>query len=72
MRKFSVAIAAALLAVGSIAWNAEAQTSRGAALLDAQNYTPIVQARVCRPSPHCGWGHKWLCNRHGQCHCIPC
>jgi hypothetical protein len=72
MRTLSVAIAvAALLAVGSIAWNAQAQTSRGAALLGAQNYSPIVEAR-CGPSPHCGFGHKWRCDRHGHCHCVPC
>jgi hypothetical protein len=71
MRKLSVAIAAtALVAVGAIAWNAEAQTWRGAASLNAQNYTPIVKVRTCAPS--CGFHRKWHCDRPHKCHCVPC
>ena len=52
MRTLSVAFAAAaaILLVSSLAWNAAAQTSRGAANIPAQsqNFTPIEKA-ACGP-----------------------
>jgi hypothetical protein len=48
MRKLSVAVtaAAAILLVGSLAWKADAQTSRGATNIPAQSqiFTPIQRA----------------------------
>jgi hypothetical protein len=72
MRKlvFTVTATAAILFTGSLAWQAEAQTSRGAASIGAaaHNFTPIEKAacgphvgRWCGPFHHrvCGPRHCW-------------
>jgi hypothetical protein len=81
MRKltFTFIAAAALLLAGSLAFKADAQTSRGAADIpaQAQNFTPIVKA-ACGPfrGPYCGPFHHRVCRigpfgrRH--CWCAPC
>ena len=60
MRKLSVtfAAAAAVLLVSSLAWNADAQTSRGAANIppESQDFSPIQQANCGGPGPYCPTG----------------
>jgi hypothetical protein len=75
MRMLSATLAAAaIIAVSTLAWNAQAQTWRGSADLKgtAQNFTPIQKAacggvwgRWCPPGRHrvCG---RW------RCWCAPC
>jgi hypothetical protein len=76
MRKLgaTLAIATAVLLAGSLAWTADAQTSRGATAIPAQtqNFTPIEKA-ACGPhrGPHCRRWHHWVCGRH-HCWCAPC
>ena len=56
MRKLSDAVtaAAAILLVGSLAWKADAQTSRGATNIPAQSqiFTPIQRAACGGPGPY--------------------
>jgi len=72
MRKMAIAIAAttAMLFVGSLVWQAAAQTTRGASEISSsiKNFTPIEKAacgpywgRWCGPWHHrvCGWGGCW-------------
>ncbi|HTO60981.1 MAG TPA: hypothetical protein VMM15_06975 [Bradyrhizobium sp.] len=76
MRKLwaTIAALAAILLVSSLAWKAEAQTTRGALLIpeQAKNFTPIEKA-ACGPfwGPHCGPFHHWVCRRH-RCWCARC
>ena len=76
MRKLmvTVAAAAAILAAGSLAFRADAQTSRGAASIpaQAQNFTPIEKA-ACGPfyGRWCGPFHHRVC-RWGRCWCAHC
>ena len=76
MRKLMVTVAAAvaILAAGSLAFQADAQTSRGAASIpaQAQNFTPIEKA-ACGPNwgHHCRPFHTWVC-RYGRCWCARC
>ena len=69
-----VALAAILLA-GSLAFKADAQTSRGAANIPAQsqNFTPIEKA-ACGPhrGDRCGPYHHWVCGGGGHCWCAHC
>ena len=77
MRKLSVAFAAAaaILLVSSLAWKADAQTSRGAANIpaQAQNFTPIEKA-ACGPfwGRWCGPFHRRVCGPRGRCWCAQC
>ena len=77
MRKLLVAFAAmaAILLIGSLAWKADAQTSRGAATIpaQAQNFTPIQKA-ACGPfwGARCGPFHRWVCGPRGRCWCAHC
>ncbi|MGH6795823.1 MAG: hypothetical protein ACREDH_11685 [Methylocella sp.] len=65
---------AAILLTGTLAFNAEAQTSRGAATFpaQAQNFTPIEKA-ACGPhrGRWCGPFHRRVC-RWGRCWCAHC
>jgi hypothetical protein len=81
MRKLVVTImaTAAILLAGSLAWKAEAQTSRAAANIGsaAQNFTPIEKAPIeqaaCRGwGPHCPPGRVWVCRRWRGCFCAWC
>jgi len=75
MRKLSVAFiaAAAILFVSSLAWKADAQTSRGAANIPAQsqNFTPVQRAACGGPGPYCPAGLVRRCGPRG-CWCAPC
>ena len=66
--------AATIFLAGAFAWQANAQTSRGAFNLPAasQNFSPIEKA-ACgpRPGPYCGPWHTRVCN-YGRCWCRPC
>ena len=67
---------AAILLVGSLAFKADAQTSRGAATIpaQAQNFTPIEKA-ACGPfwGSRCGPYHHWVCGPYGRrCWCARC
>ena len=76
MRKpvVTLAAAAAILLAGSFAWQADAQTSRGAFSIpaQAQNFTPIEKA-ACGPRPGRWFGpfHHRVC-RFGRCWCAHC
>jgi hypothetical protein len=76
MRKllFTVTAMTAILFAGSLAWQAEAQTSRGAATVRAagQNFSPIEKA-ACGPFPGrwCGPFHHRVCGPY-RCWCAPC
>jgi hypothetical protein len=77
MRKLVIILTgtAAILLAGSLAWKADAQTSRGAAsiLAQAQNISPIEKA-ACGPywGRWCGpWLHR-VCGPYGRCWCAPC
>jgi hypothetical protein len=76
MRKlvFTVAATAAILFAGSLAWQAEAQTSRGAATVGAtiKNFSPIEQA-ACGPfrGRWCGPFHHRVCGPF-RCWCARC
>jgi hypothetical protein len=76
MRKLSVAFAAAaaILLVSSLAWKADAQTSRGAANIPAQSqdFTPIEKAACGGPGPYCPTGLIRRCGPLGRCWCAPC
>ena len=77
MRKLSVAFmaAVAIMLISSLAWKADAQTSRGAANMPAQsqNFTPIEKA-ACGPfwGARCGPFHHWVCGPRGRCWCAHC
>ena len=77
MRKLSVAftVAVAIILISSLAWKADAQTSRGAATIPAQsqNFTPIEKA-ACGPfwGPRCGPFHHCGCGPRGRCWCAHC
>jgi len=76
MRKMAIAIAAttAMLFIGSLAWQAAAQTTRGASEISGamQNFTPIEKA-ACGPNwgPYCPPWHHRVCN-HWHCWCARC
>jgi hypothetical protein len=77
MRKLMVTFLAtgAILLVGSLAFKADAQTSRGAAIIpaQAQNFTPIEKA-ACGPNwgRWCGPFHRRVCGPLGRCWCAHC
>jgi hypothetical protein len=75
MRKLSVAFtaAAAILLVGSLAWTADAQTSRGATNIPVQSqiFTPIQRAACGGPGRYCPAGFIRRCGPH-RCWCAPC
>lgn len=66
---------AAILAAGAVAYNADAQTSRGAAGIttQAKNFTPIEKA-ACGPfwGRWCGPFHHRVCGPRGRCWCAHC
>jgi hypothetical protein len=76
MRKLVVTIiaTAAILLAGSLAFKADAQTSRGAANIpaQAQNFTPIEKA-ACGPfrGRWCGPYHHRVCGPY-RCWCAHC
>lgn len=76
MRKLVITFvaAAAFLTAGTVAYRADAQTSRGAAdiTLQAKNFTPIEKA-ACGPywGRWCGPFHRRIC-RYGRCWCVHC
>ena len=76
MRKlvFTVTATAAILFAGALAWQAEGQTTRGAATVGgaAKNFSPIEKA-ACGPFPGrwCGPFHHRVCGPH-RCWCAPC
>ena len=78
MRRLVITLAttAAIVLAGSLAFKAEAQTSRGAFNLPAaaQNFSPIEKA-ACGPfrGAHCGPYHHWVCGPYGhRCWCARC
>jgi hypothetical protein len=78
MRKLVVttAMAAAILSAGTLAWNANAQTSNAAAIIGSvnKNFTPIEKAEpaACRGwGRHCPLGKVWTCGPRG-CWCRWC
>ena len=77
MRKLSVVFTAAvaIILISSLAWKADAQTTRGATTIPAQsqNFTPIEKA-ACGPfwGPRCGPFHHWVCGPRGRCWCAHC
>ena len=71
----TLATVAAILLLSSLAWQAEAQTTRGATTLPthAQNFSPIVKAGCGFVGPHCGPRRHWVCGPYGRrCWCAPC
>jgi len=76
MRRLVMTLAAlaAIMLAGTFAWQAQAQTSRGAGTLTgaAQNFSPIEKA-ACGPNvgPYCGPWHRRVC-RYGRCWCVHC
>ncbi len=77
MCKMAIALTttAAILFVGSLAWNADAQTARGAAAIStgAKNFTPIEKAATCGDI-HCGPHRMLVCGvpPHWHCYCHWC
>jgi len=80
MRKLFVAAtaSAAILLAGSLAWKAEAQTSRPAAIVGSgtENFSPVergtIQPAACRGwGRHCPPGRIWVCRPRG-CFCRWC
>jgi hypothetical protein len=72
MKKVTLTLAAAALALGSMALSANAQ-QLGAGHAQLQNATPIVKQVACRGfGPHCGPGFVWTCGPYGRCWCRPC
>jgi hypothetical protein len=77
MRKLMVTFiaTAAILLAGSLAFKADAQTSRGAATIpaQAQNFTPIEKA-ACGPffGRWCGPFHRRVCGPRDRCWCAQC
>jgi hypothetical protein len=76
MRRMAIALAAtaAILSAGSLAWKADAQTTRGAAAISAtaRNFTPIEKA-ACGPywGRWCGPYHHRVCGPY-RCWCARC
>jgi hypothetical protein len=76
MGKMAIAVTAtaAILFVGSLAWKADAQTTRGAAAISAtaKNFTPIEKA-ACGPywGRWCGPYHHRVCGPY-RCWCAHC
>jgi len=69
-------MAAAILFAGSLAWQAQAQTSRAATLFGSalQNFTPVEKApqqAACRGWGRCPPGRVWACGPRG-CWCRWC
>jgi len=75
MRKLTMTLTLATLALGMLTWQAGAQTQRaGAASMHAlaQNATPIVQQTACRGfGPYCPPGYVRTCGPF-RCWCRPC
>jgi Ni/Co efflux regulator RcnB len=74
MKRLTITLAVAALALGSMALSASAQNQqRGAASLgsQAQNATPIHQAACRGFGRHCGPGFHWVCGP-ARCWCAPC
>lgn len=74
MRKLTMTLTAATLALGAMAVAANAQTQgRGAAGLHAQlqNATPIEKTACRGYGPHCPPGFTWTCGA-GHCWCRAC
>ena len=77
MRKMAIALTAmaAILIVGSLAWKADAQTTRGAAAISdtARNFTPIEKAACWGRGRWCGPGWTRVCGPRGwHCWCRRC
>jgi len=77
MRKLMVTltVTTAILLASSVAWKADAQTSRGAVGIPAasQNFSPIEKA-ACGPhyGRWCGPWHHRVCGPYGHCWCARC
>jgi hypothetical protein len=74
MKKFSMTLAAAALALGAMAVSASAQTQQsGAASFHAQiqNATPVQQAACRGFGPYCPPGYVRACGPY-RCWCRPC
>ena len=72
MKTLTLTLAAAALALGSMALTANAQ-QLGAGHTQLQNATPIVKQVACRGfGAHCGPGFVWTCGPYGRCWCRPC
>ncbi|MGB6542577.1 MAG: hypothetical protein WBF03_17115 [Xanthobacteraceae bacterium] len=74
MRKLTIPLAAAALALGAMALSASAQNQQpGAASLhaQAQKATPIHQAACRGFGRHCLPGSRWVCGP-AHCWCAPC
>ena len=63
MRKVTLTLAIALLFAGSAVSTADAQTSRGANNIAAQNFTPIEPAACRGWGPYCRPGFTRVCGR---------
>jgi len=79
MRKLTMTLTAAMLALGTMAMTANAQTqSLGAASFHAQlrNATPIIKQAACNGttgSAGCGPGFVRACGPNGgNCRCVRC
>ncbi|MGO4871157.1 MAG: hypothetical protein ACLPGW_11185 [Roseiarcus sp.] len=76
MRKMAIAFAAtaAILSLGAMTLQADAQTTRGAGTISnaMQNFTPIEKA-ACGPhwGRWCGPWHHRVCGPY-RCWCAPC
>ena len=74
MRKLTITLAVAALALGSMALSAGAQNQQpGAASLhsQAQNATPIHRTACVGFGRHCPPGFHWVCGP-ARCWCAPC
>ena len=68
MRKLSLALAVAMVAMGFLAWNAQATPLIPT---PAQHYSPIEKVACGGPGARCAWGRTWVCGPAG-CWCRPC